>query len=448
MSPFTQPAKPTQRAASAFTRKRVVRAAGVASAGLLAGLSIFAATPAFAATDDQCTTENTVDATAGGTPQQIQDLLDLSTPLICLSGTFDLTDSLVYNYSPTLHGLSNAVLNASVPGNSVTILSDFAFANNTTTIENLRLTGAGNSAISDSNVVVRNSTFDNNRGYRGGAIAAYTVDISGSTFEDNTAFGDLGGAIYAGVSAVVNASTFHNNVAAVQGGAISVNSGGTATITNSTFVANEAEEGGGALFGALTTLLHSTFLNNISTSPAGQSIMKEDSAATNLRGNIFAGTTAAGTSQLGVLDPAYNFNDGGGNIFSTALADESVIVDPQASTGFGITPAALFNGAVLADNGASTQTVALWYGSPALDFVPVGSPSVDIDERGVARVGLSDAGAYEFTGSAPVPDPTPAPALAATGGTAPSGLWGAAGGLLIAAGAFAMFMTRRVRRAL
>jgi LPXTG-motif cell wall-anchored protein len=101
--------------------------------------------------------------------------------------------------------------------------------------------------------------------------------------------------------------------------------------------------------------------------------------------------------------------------------------------------ALLFDGATLADNGGPTETVALYAGSPAVDAVPAGEPSVTVDQRGVARDARSDAGAYEYV-------PAPAPqALAATGSTT-AGWAAAAAGVLLAAGA-AVIATARRRRA-
>ena len=120
-------------------------------------------------------------------------------------------------------------------------------------------------------------------------------------------------------------------------------------------------------------------------------------------------------------NPISTFTDLGGNVFSTAAADETSLVSVQPSTQFGVAASALFATSALADNGGTTETVALSATSPAIDAVPVGSPSVGVDQRGVARTALSDAGSYE-EGAAP-PAKLQRPALYRTGPSAASRSW-------------------------
>src|ERR1700722_17938030 len=56
----------------------------------------------------------------------------------------------------------------------------------------------------------------------------------------------------------------------------------------------------------------------------------------------------------------------------------------------------------LADNGGRTQTVPLLAGSPAIDHGVLGCPASD--QRGYARVGTCDSGAFEFAARPPVVD--------------------------------------------
>lgn len=432
-----------------FTRSRAVRAAsGVASFGVVIGFSLFAASPASAATVADCLPANTVDATTG-TSADIQTLLDAGTPVICLSGTFTLTAGLTYDYDATLYGLSSAVLDGD---GLYTILQDLDYAD-TLTVENLRLTnGSGNNggAIDGYGVVVHNSTFDHNDATFGGAISADTLEITDSVFEQNTAA--VGGAVAAsqvtaarstftsndsdtsggaifGSEVNVDASTFEGNTAFFLGGAIA--GYGTVTVENSTFVDNTGAPdtgAGGAVFAQGGSVTQSTFLGN--TASSGQSLANAG-APIYLRGNIFAGST----TEAHLFDAtATSLFDDSGNLFTTSQATESALGSVQPSTQFGLTTLAIFDGATLADNGGPTRTVALYAGSPAIGAVPAGSLSVD--QRGVTRPAVSDAGAYEFV----------EPVLAATG-SAPSGWLAGAGALLLAGGALVLGLARRVVRA-
>ena len=440
-------------AGTSFTRSRAVRvASGLASFGVVVGFSLVAASPAAAATDADCTPINTVDASTG-TSADIQTLLDVDTPVICLSGTFTLTAGLTYDYDVTLHGLPSATLDGD---GSYRILLDTTFGH-TITVENLRLTNGSafdGAAINGYAVVSTNSTFDNNDAVYGGAIYAYGVNATDSVFEDNTAVAggailsafptvetstftnnsaeDSGGAIYSYGSLSADSSTFEGNSAFYLGGAIA--SYGTLDVTNSTFVENSTDpvEGlVGAIYSEGGTIAQSTFLDNSASTGGGQSVGNNGSTLT-LRGNIFAGSDATDPHLYG--DPV-GFVDNAGNLFTTSAATEASLTSPAPSTQFGLTTLAIFNGATLADNGGPTRTVALWSGSPAINAVPADPGSLPVDQRGVARPDVSDAGAYEFV----------APVLAATGAV-PSSLLGGAAALLLGAGALAVSLARRAVR--
>jgi len=465
-----------------FTRHRAIRAvSGVASAGLMAGVSLAGATSANAATDADCTVANTVDSTAvvPGTAADIQTLMDANTPVICLSGTFALAASLTYNYDLTIHGVIDAVLDG---GNSVGILVDSGA--NTITVESLRFTrgndtsaaagnksGAirGSSGASSSTIIVHNSQFDNNSGSLGGAISAHIVEIYDSQFASNFA-DSTGGAVTAWTSvtatrstfrenvsqgggaissydvATVDSSTFESNEALYYGGAI--DAFGNAEVENSTFVGNTAVHAtaarGGAIHSEGGTVRQSTFLDNSVVTSRGESIAVEDGTM-ELRGNIFAGSGAE--PHLAV--DAGSFVDTGANLFTTTQAVEVALTSVQPSTQFELTTLAIFNGATLADNGGPTQTIALHSGSPAIRAVSADASSMTVDQRGTARPAVSDAGAFEFdngdadgSGSAGSGDGAE---LAATGTETAGWLTGVAA-LLFAAGlAVVGFARRRLR---
>jgi predicted outer membrane repeat protein len=90
----------------------------------------------------------------------------------------------------------------------------------------------------------------NGAGAGGGAInAGYggSLAVSGCTFSDNSA--QDGGAIMSAPSTTIDSSTFMNNSATVQGGAIdNENGAGALTVGNSTFCGNTPED----IFGGYT----------------------------------------------------------------------------------------------------------------------------------------------------------------------------------------------------
>lgn len=125
------------------------------------------------------------------------------------------------------------------------------------------------------------STFTSNSAADGGAIAMdddpHDLTVEGSTFVGNRAEGDLesgytdgaGGAIYNDDADVyISRSTFRNNSASDEGGAIESHDDNDLYVVSSTFMNNSAEEAGAIKF--------------------------EDADDLELRGNLFQGNRAFG----------------------------------------------------------------------------------------------------------------------------------------------------------
>ena len=240
----------------------------------------------------------------------------------------------------------------------------------------------------------------------GGAVWAWGVSVTTSTFDDNRAEQD-GGAIYAG-EFTVDRSTFHGNEAGGDGGAIQINSSsGDASIASSTFVANDAAGRGGAVMGGYgfpgIRITASTFTANRAPSGAG-----------------FA-TINPGTVEIGgsLLDNA-----------GVECADDNLVslgynIVADASCGFvgvGDQQRVLALVAPLADNGGGTSTQLPFSTSPAIDAIPAGTAglcdgALPTDQRGALRPqgGGCDIGAVEGSTAAP------APALAVVVDTAADG---------------------------
>ena len=464
-----EPPVPTQPApASSFARHRGLRtASGLATAGLLAGMSILLTGPAAHAVSCDVTLDG-----AAATSADIQTALDDPTKsVICLIGTFSVPTTLSSARDVTLLGLPNAVLDAGATDHKVIT------AGSSLTLQNLRLTGgrSGSSGggISAQTLVVIDSSFDDNQtiGW-GGAIRGTDVTIHGSTFTNNTSgedggavtgsntltitsssfsqnhAGQFGGAVDAYNVLTVDASTFDSNIADFGGGAAADTAGDAATlvrITNSTFVGNEMSAAGSTgfggaallLLGSATTVEQSTFLDNVNAVIGGDQAIRSQGGVLGLHGNIFANDTEAKQITLSGGSAV----DQGGNLFTTLAATETDFAASDPSTTFGLTTGALFGSAVLANNGGPVQTVALPASSVAIDAVP-GASTVTVDARGEARTLPNDAGAFEYV--APVPVVPAAPTLAATGSDP---TWPAAfGAALLALGAVALRLAQRARR--
>jgi len=301
----------------------------------------------------------------------------------------------------------------------------------------------------------------------GGAVMSYAgLDIGTSVFQENSAGGDfmvdsaiggsVGGASASYAATTVTASTFEEN-SAIYGGAVIAK--GT-YVGNSTFFNNVATNEGGAI---LSTgggeVSFSSFLNNEAAVPeAGYDIpgdaiyiTGDDTGDFGVTASIFAGSS--GHPQLGVGGPPElpTFVDYGANIFSTAAEPDLTTTgdsDLNASV-FGKTVVSVFGwNPTLEDNGGPTHTLALRAGALAIDFVVGGDPGEIFpeDQRGVARDGRFDAGAFELASSGGSPA-TSVPVLAKTGPSA-LGLMGLASGLLAALGGVAMALRGRLTRRL
>jgi hypothetical protein len=401
--------------------RRLRVTAGVASAGVVAGFSFFAAAPAVAATDADCTSANTVDATVG-TAADIQTLLAASTPLICLTGVFVDTPTLLITAPVTLHGTAgSATLDGAVSGSILVVLADIDI-----TVENLRLTGArsngaGGAIDSPGDVTIVNSLVDDNVAYAGGALYVDGgVQIIGSTFRDNRSDA-FGGAIMAYGASTIESSTFEDNTSG--GGAGAAEIPATLAVRNSTFVGNAGT--GGALNFFSGSVTNSTFLDN-------SYAMNSIASAPTLIGNIFA---SSGTQVRQLRSNSAVMTDDGGNLFTSTTAQENHLPAPSAASRFGLLASDIFATGALADNGGPTQTIALNPDGPAIGAVPAGGTTTD--QRGAPREGRVDAGAFQYV---PPVTPAAAPALAATGSE--PGVLGILAAALLAAGGLALGVLR------
>jgi predicted outer membrane repeat protein len=235
-------------------------------------------------------------------------------------------------------------------------------------------------AISNSNTLVaRDSLFQRNRGYNGGAIAADGAGgttIERCTFQDNATTGNSGGAIVGGHLKILN-STFSGNAASDPsldrvGGAIGVFYPDN-EIAFSTFAGNTADGLGGGIYCQGS----------------------DDPVALSIRGSLLAGNDAPTGPDIDIgtgctLTPDHDLvSRAGGSTVSSG--EGGSVINTAVSVG------------ALGDNGGLTPTFVPESGAASIDLVPAASCSnlagdpLDEDQRGEPRPAgdACDAGSVE-----------------------------------------------------
>ncbi len=229
----------------------------------------------------------------------------------------------------------------------------------------------GGAILSDrATVTVTNCTFSTNQSNFGGGSAI-----------DNTGTLTVTGSIFTGNASVDNTQT----VPAYGGGAISNEDGvalkdGGATITNSTFVGNSITnvEGGAAISSRTSSaeralnLINDTITGNSADfyGAGGVTIV----GFVNVTNTIISGNTA-GTPQLQNVAPPPAFSSA-----TTSIIGGSPLLG------------------TLGNHGGPTQTIPLLPGSPAIGAGTTGAGIPTTDQRGVARTGHNDIGAFQSQG--------------------------------------------------
>jgi hypothetical protein len=243
----------------------------------------------------------------------------------------------------------------------------------------------------------------------GGAIeidSPNTANISKTTISGNQALGGRGGGIQmnGGDTLNISDSTVSGNTAGTQAGGIEIDSPGTLNMVNSTVTGNGAAGagGGGIAFNSpgAGTVVNSTIAGNRATGGgATGGGLEIDSSTSNdvvFKNSIVAGNSAPNGANCGFpASTTPQFRSSGHNLENGTscgfAAGGDLNADPLLAS--------------LADNGGTTQTMALLPGSPAIDHGDnVGCPATD--QRGQVRPvdggggGLvCDIGAFEVAPS-------------------------------------------------
>jgi hypothetical protein len=199
--------------------------------------------------------------------------------------------------------------------------------------------------------------------YDQGTMSLRNVTVSGNTARFGAGLEDDSGS---STGLTVSDSTISGNTAAVSGGGLQVEVGSTATLDDSTLAGNSTEYGGAINDNGSVTLIACTLSNNFASVDAGGLRIWGAAATAELQDTIVA------------LDAGNVEIDG-----SYSGSDNLIGVDPLL--------------APLGNYGGPTQTMPLLPGSPAIGAgTALGAPNTD--QRGVARSGHVDIGAFQSQG--------------------------------------------------
>jgi len=303
------------------------------------------------------------DSGAGSLRQSIADATPGDTITFSVTGTITLASPLVISKDLTISGPGAGKL--TISGNG-TVQPFQVSAGITFNLQNLTVAN-GKATATDGGALADNSSA--------------TTIITGCAFTGNSATG-TGGAIAASGTMTISDTLFSGNTATTYGGAISVS--GALALTNVTITGNTATSGGGIYTTAGTTaLINTTIASNNATIQGGG--IDVAGGTLSLKNTIVAGNAAGIGNDISgsITSLGYNLiKNTSGAIFTATTGDLAAGSDPKLGT--------------VADNGGPTQTMALLFGSPAIDAgTCTGAPSAD--QRGMPRPQNSscDMGAYE-----------------------------------------------------
>ena len=366
---------------------------------------------------------------------------DLAGQTITLNSTLSLSKDLTIDGSglnPRLEISGGGAVRIFYSGGQILTLKSLVLKNGNVTSMGM---GGYGGAINGGTVVITDVTFKENIAYAGGAIHASNLTITGSDFDSNSAQ-NRGGAInMEGSNLLLQTSNFVNNTAGVTGGALNLQSDTQYIIENNTFMSNNSFSGGAIHLYSIHHAVYvrgNTFLSNLASNVGGA--IFQNSAYTGfldlenntfyanqadrgggvfasdavIKNNTFSDNKAVQSSvdsgaSLYLWGPMnvelYNNilanNTGGGECYSTGsgvivVTGNNNLIEDGSS---GCLPTIIGDPILgpMADNGGSTQTMALLHGSPAID-AGNGANCPATDQRGVARpLGNGcDIGAFEY----------------------------------------------------
>lgn len=312
---------------------------------------------------------------------------------------------------------SGAVMNDGTASLAILTVNDCEFSGNRG-VEGGAIfnNGGSDTAGSGALLAVRNSRLLNNYAEFAGAISNYgtfahhsagaSATILDSTFTGNSANNYAGSinnetTVNGHATLVLSNCTISNSIARGSGGAL-YNAAGDAEIANCTFYGNSAAVGGAIYVnydGAITRIRNATFSGNSASNAGGTIYRSGDYKGVVLLANTVLNGASANMLNSGTF--GVGFQSQGYNICNTTCGGYLTAATDKPNTNPILDPAGL------QDNGGPTKTIALLSDSPAINAAN-DSVAPSHDQRHFARHDQSDMGAFEYGGA-----PTDVPVLSA-----------------------------------
>ncbi|HEX9003298.1 MAG TPA: choice-of-anchor Q domain-containing protein [Blastocatellia bacterium] len=236
----------------------------------------------------------------------------------------------------------------------------------------------------------------------GGIQSSGDLTVTNCQISGNQSSVAGGGIFNNGGTLTVTHSTIANNTCngSFTSGGIDSSSTGSVTLLNTTISGNsvtgaDGSNGGGLWTNSPTTITNCTITNNSAAGASSAGGVRRHDGTMTTRNSIIAANQNNSTmpdviaaNDTGITSSGFNLIGNRGTV--TAFNQTGDL------TGTGTAPLNPVIGA-LANNGGPTSTHALLPGSPAINAgTNTGAPATD--QRGIARVGNTDIGAYESRG--------------------------------------------------
>ncbi len=309
---------------------------------------------------------------------------------------------------------TTTLTNCTISGNSAGIISGglFFFLGTATLTDctvggnSAGVFGGGLSIIGDTATLTNCTVENNSAAYNGGGVYAHlsTTTLTNCTISGNSVPGGSGGGLQTGDDATTLTNcTISGNSASYSGGG-SCNYGSTDTLTNCTISGNSSSGTGGGLADGRGVPNCIMVLNDCTVS-GNSALGKGGGVSTLIHDTTTLGNTIlAGNTGLTAPDGAGGFTSQGNNLIGETDGSSGWVSSDLTGTIANPLDPLL---APLGNFGGPTQTMALLFGSPAIDagnnaLIPAG---ITTDQRGIGypRIvyGIVDIGAYEFQ---PIPN--------------------------------------------
>ncbi len=359
-------------------------------------------------------TKSTISGNTESSDGSIYNVGTLSIDDTQISGNSSVDCSGIFNIGTITLTLSTVANNTStnarggVCNNGSMIIDKSIFSHNSASI--------GGGICNDSFLRITDSTFSGNHadGFGGGIYSISDTFITGTIFISNTA--NLGGGIFSNEYLVVNNSTFLGNQSN-GGGGIFGWPHSTTVISNSTFAENTAIDDGGAVSSMCALVIDDSTISGNTAGHAGGGIYRQNDAPypwcyiaitnSTISENraAFGGGIHGYVGKIYITNSIVANNPLGGDC-SGLILDGGHNLDSDGTCGFDPVNGSLPNTdphlGVLQDNGGPTRTHSLLWDSPAIDSGDDGT-CLATDQRGVPRPldgngdgkAVCDMGAYE-----------------------------------------------------